>query len=252
VGDRFHCSLVTMCILFLLNEWIKNILQKKLASLSTIWLCFFITIRLNGSLPKHIVEKFNKVKVRELDRISSCDNKKVKAEKYLELKRKYFEVYDIYLDKALYEPKWLKKREVATIVKEAIYSRDGKEYELIAYTIMSNHAHLVILPIVERDLSRSINNRIEQSDDKSDMNVALQYPVTNILRKLKGSTARECNKILRRSGKFWQHESYDHAVRDGEALRRIVKYVLNNPVKAELAESWEEWEWNYYNGKFLV
>lgn len=60
---------------------------------------------------------------------------KVKAEKYLEYKKWYFKIYDDYLDKASYEPKWLLKIDIAAIVKEAIHNSDGKEYELIAYCI---------------------------------------------------------------------------------------------------------------------
>jgi hypothetical protein len=37
-----------------------------------------------------------------------------------------------------------------------------------------------------------------------------------------------------------------------KALRRIVDYVLNNPVKAGLVNVWEEWRYSYVNEKFLV
>ena len=78
--------------------------------------------------------------------------------------------------------------------------------------------------------------------------INLQNPiVTEILGKHKGSTARECNKLLNRSGKFWQHESYDHVVRNGKELNRIVNYVLYNPVKAGLCDEWEEWKYSYCN-----
>lgn len=75
--------------------------------------------------------------------------------------------------------------------------------------------------------------------------------VTDILRLIKGSTARECNKILNRSGSFWQQESYDHVVRDHIELLRIVEYVINNPVKASLCEKWEDWKWSYCNINYL-
>jgi len=83
---------------------------------------------------------------------------------------------------------------------------------------MPNHVHLVIIPIVER-IADSLN-----SGSKENL-----YIVTKVLQDLKKYTARECNKLLNRKGSFWQHESYDHVVRDMKALRRIVDYVLNNP-----------------------
>jgi putative transposase len=54
------------------------------------------------------------------------------------------------------------------------------------------------------------------------------------------------NKLLKRKGIFWQHESYDHVVRDQDECSRIIRYVLENPVKAGLAGSAGEWKWNYY------
>lgn len=71
------------------------------------------------------------------------------------------------------------------------------------------------------------------------------YKLTRILREIKGSTAREANKILKRSGAFWQHESYDHVVRDGKELERIIGYVLNNPVSAGFINDWKKWKWSY-------
>jgi hypothetical protein len=55
---------------------------------------------------------------------------------------------------------------------------------------------------------------------------------------LKGSSARECNLILSRTGQFWEHESFDHFVRAGKFYPTI-KYVLNNPVKARLVNTGE-------------
>ena len=43
--------------------------------------------------------------------------------------------------------------------------------------------------------------------------------------RLKGSTARQANLILGRTGEaFWQDESFDHRVRDEVELDRIVRY----------------------------
>jgi REP element-mobilizing transposase RayT len=65
------------------------------------------------------------------------------------------------------------------------------------------------------------------------------------MQSLKWYTAKECNKILNCTGQFWQHESYDHVVRNEEELNRIIEYILNNPVKAGLVETHEDWKWNY-------
>ncbi|HLK21736.1 MAG TPA: hypothetical protein VKT81_22460, partial [Bryobacteraceae bacterium] len=52
---------------------------------------------------------------------------------------------------------------------------------------------------------------------------------------LKGGTSRKTNLVLGRTGKhFWQDESYDHAVRDEDEMRRIRHYIEWNPVRAGL------------------
>ena len=64
--------------------------------------------------------------------------------------------------------------------------------------------------------------------------------LSSIMRSLNGRTAREANFALGRSGTFWEHENYDHVVRDEAELGRIITYVLGNPVKAGLADRPEE------------
>ncbi len=66
-----------------------------------------------------------------------------------------------------------------------------------------------------------------------------------ITRWLKGSTARQANLILGRTGEvFWQDESFDHRVRDEAGLERIARYVEHNPVSAGLSASPGDWQWS--------
>jgi len=69
--------------------------------------------------------------------------------------------------------------------------------------------------------------------------------LSTITQSLKGYTAHECNRLLGRHGQFWEHESYDHYVRDAAEFDRIVNYVLNNPVKAGLVADQNDWPWGY-------
>jgi REP element-mobilizing transposase RayT len=76
---------------------------------------------------------------------------------------------------------------------------------------MSNHVHMLITP---------------------------RIPVPKLMQALKGFTAREANRILGRKGEaFWQHESYDHWVRDARQFERIARYIEDNPVRAGLCAS---------------
>ena len=223
------------------RDEIKIFYQRHLPHYQPPGCTFFVTFRLTGSLPLYVIQKLKNEHEAQLKIISGIEDQKEKYRSYKEVQLNYFEKFDSVLDKYRKSVSWLKQPALAEKVKEVIHFYDGNTYDLIAYTIMPNHVHMVFTPIEEnvgRDLSRQQNG--------VDMNVDLQMPiVTDILRRLKGATSRECNKILNRSGAFWQHESYDHVVRDEDELSRIIEYVLNNPVKARLVDKWNDWKWSY-------
>jgi type I restriction enzyme R subunit len=50
--------------------------------------------------------------------------------------------------------------------------------------------------------------------------------------------------LLNRNGTFWQHESFDHWVRDVEEMERIMRYIEENPVKAGLVSSAALWPYS--------
>jgi REP element-mobilizing transposase RayT len=212
---------------------------------------FFVTYRLNGTLPVEVIERLKQEREKELKVIAGYDNSAVRKEKYKSYQSQYFSKFDKLLDGAGYGPTWLKDDKAAQIVKDTMHYFDKKSYDLICYTIMSNHVHQVFTPIVSQNVTRSetSGNKVTRVDG-NEANASL-YIVSKILQDLKSKTALKCNKILNRSGIFWQHESYDHVVRDDNELKRIVNYVLNNPVKVDLCEKWEDWKWSYCNFELL-
>ncbi|SRR6266498_3757052 len=186
----------------------------------------FITFRLADSLPLKVILSLREERERELK--STSDS----FERY-NIEERYFEHYDEYLDRCTSGPRWLENEEVARIVANKISNIDFFRYELLAYCIMPNHVHLLIEPSKVRTI---------QHKGKS-----ANYPVTETLRLLKGSTARDCNMALKREGSFWQHESYDHFIRSEDELEQTIKYILQNPVKAGLVKEWTDWEFTYVN-----
>jgi len=126
---------------------------------------------------------------------------------------------DRYLDEARCGPRFLAQEEIALAVVESI--QRGVllgHYELGAFVIMANHMHLLILPKIDP---------------------------SQLLKSLKGSSARQANVILGRTGeRFWRAESYDHWVRDQREWDRISDYIEQNPVKAGFAESAENYRWS--------
>ena len=100
----------------------------------------------------------------------------------------------------------------------------------------ANHVHVVFTPLPMRS---------SKTDNTTQTNSLCYNTLSTIMQSLKGYTARKANLLLGRSGPFWQHESYDHVIRDPSEWQRIVTYVLNNPVKAGLVDTWEKWQWSY-------
>lgn len=208
---------------------------------------FFVTYRLDGSLPVGIIKKLKEEREHALKEIAATDSQEIRSEKYKNYQSQYFGKFDKLLDNAGYGPTWLKNYQVAQKVKDTLHDFDKKNYNLICYTIMSNHVHQVFTPVVSERVTRSgvSRNKHKTTTSKGNEANASFYIVSKILQELKSKTALRSNKILNRSGAFWQHESYDHVVRDHNELIRIVKYVVNNPVKAGLCEKWEDWKWSY-------
>jgi hypothetical protein len=108
---------------------------------------------------------------------------------------------------------------------------------------MSNHVHTVFKPLMTEELARKLAIRaranFDNDEDEDDAVLAI------IMQSLKGYTARECNRVLKRHCTFWQHESFDRVVRDQAEFRKTIEYVINNPVKAGLVKKWEDWKWTY-------
>ncbi len=157
----------------------------------------------------------------------------------LSIQRKIFAKYEKALHTGNEGPIWLKNPAVAEVVKDAIHYRDSKEYNLLAYCIMSNHIHLVF-------------QHIDEMPQKgSTVSTRNDFPITKIMQELKRYTAKKSNKILEREGAFWQPESYDRVIRDQNELGKTISYTLNNPVKAGLASHWQEWPYNYCKPEFI-
>lgn len=203
---------------------------RKLPHIQPINATYFVTYRLVDSIPKGVLIKLQQEKEdfeRQLKRIKND----IEREKLSwEFQRKYFKKYDDLLDAIKSGPLWLKNNNIARINTKAIHIRDTIEYDLYAYSIMPNHVHIVF----------NINDDHIQQDKRNS-----QYPVTLVLQFLKRETAIESNKIINRRGQFWERESYDHIVRNHSALVRVIKYTINNPVKAGFVTRPEDWKWNY-------
>jgi len=209
----------------------------------------FVTFRLANSIPKAILSLYRKEKVwldseaRRLQKLRLTEDSpelRRHEERLMEFHRQWFKRFEDILHKAENGPTWLKDERVAALVADALRWRDGSVYRLDTYCIMSNHVHVVFMPHLSEASLRE-----KKTNDNKVFYESNDAPLDVIMHSLKSWTANEANALLERRGQFWEHESYDHVVRNDEEFHRIVAYVLNNPVKAGLVGDWQDWRWNW-------
>ena len=167
---------------------------------------YLVTFRLAGSLPASFLIQCKERASSEL--LTHSARKRMYG---------YQEDIQNYLDKGCGDC-WLKKPEIANLGNNAIRYFDHQRYELIAWTIMPNHVHVLLTLLGDSSLG-------------------------SILHSWKSFTGREANRILRRTGDFWQREYFDILVSSERQLEFFLRYVLNNPVKAGLCAQVFQWPW---------
>jgi REP element-mobilizing transposase RayT len=97
------------------------------------------------------------------------------------------------------------------LVLEHIKKGDPGFYKLAIAVVMPDHVHILLRPNPDRSLSQ-------------------------ILKGMKGSIARELNRRRRTSGSIWQDESFDRIMRDPNEFNQKLEYTLNNPVRKGLSD----------------
>jgi len=200
----------------------KSFYRRNLPHIQPLNTALFLTFRLAGSLPIEVLGRMADER-RLLEKALRNDPVESQS-RFRDLSRRHFAMLESWLDKTVVGPTWLADDRVAGVVVEALHHRDGKKYRLDSYSVMPNHVHSVFAPETQTNAPESLSS---------------------IMHSLKRNTAKRANQILSRSGSFWEHESFDHYIRNRTEWKRVIQYVLQNPVKAGLVKTWEEWPWNY-------
>jgi REP element-mobilizing transposase RayT len=110
----------------------------------------------------------------------------------------------------------LRDPRVARTVEDALLHFDAQRYRLLEWVVMPNHVHALIETIEGHRLG-------------------------DVLHSWKSFTAKKANKLLGRSGTFWQADFFDRYVRNEKHYNAIVNYIRNNPVVAGLIKRPEDW-----------
>ena len=92
------------------------------------------------------------------------------------------------------------------------------DIEIIAYCLMPNHVHLIVVPSTNDGLHRA-------------------------LKAAHGRYAQRINRIKEQKGHFWQGRYFSSPL-DGDYFLNAVRYVELNPVRAGLVNSAEDYRWS--------
>jgi putative transposase len=167
---------------------------------------FFVTYRLADSIPMKIIKEYKMLPKRKA------------ILRNLNTRRSWvFRRLDRYMDSNPNGPYWLANEEIAKLVKDSLLFNHKVHYELHAYCIMSNHVHILFTALKGAP------------------------QLFRLMQSHKSFTGRMANRLLERSGKFWELESYDVLIRDDKHFENVLRYIINNPVKAGLVTNYLDW-----------
>ena len=102
-----------------------------------------------------------------------------------------------------------------TILRDSL---ERQKVQILAFSLMPNHVHQVLIPPDETSLSEA-------------------------LRAAHGDYARAFNRKYQRSGHLWQNRFFSCPL-ESRHLYRAIRYVELNPVRAGLVEEAWEYEWS--------
>lgn len=97
------------------------------------------------------------------------------------------------------------------VVKEMQRLHEDQAVDSLAWVVMPDHLHWLF--------------SLGESDT-----------LCGVMKKLKARSARKINTYLESEGTIWQKAYYDHAIRDDEDIRRVARYIIANPLRANLVE----------------
>jgi REP element-mobilizing transposase RayT len=183
---------------------------------------YFITFRLAGSLPAHVVQEWRleRERLRSEERVETGEDADMRRRAALMHAK-----FDAQLDAAGDGPTHLRDPGLAQLVIDAVRFYATIRYDLYAYVVMPNHMHLVLRPLPK--------NASEQT-----------WGLDEIMHGIKGFTGKQANELLNQSGPFWQREYYDRLIRDDAEWAWYVEYTLHNPVAAGLCSEPVAWPWS--------
>jgi REP element-mobilizing transposase RayT len=179
---------------------------------------YFITFRLADSLPQSVLDRIES----ERHAIVTTANqllRDLRADERKKIGELSTPVIEQFLDTGAGACQ-LRNPLIAEELANTLRHFDEKRYRLFAWCIMPNHVHVVVRLFPSEQLAAVVHS-------------------------WKSFSAKQANRVLGVHGTFLRREYYDHLIRSEEEFEHAVRYVAENPGKANL----KHWRWVWVCGR---
>ena len=150
----------------------------------------------------------------------------------------YLDGYSYYLTVVTYRREPLLVDNIELLRKAFRLSKKKYTYKIDAIVILPDHFHMIITPEISKDYSKIIRAIKRSFVYGLDENIKAEA-------KLYVSDA----KYKRGHSGIWQERFYEHTIRDEKDFLEKMVYIKNNPIKHQLVERLEDWEYTSFNKK---
>jgi type I restriction enzyme R subunit len=176
---------------------------------------YFVTFRTEDSMPVEVSQQWRRrrddwLRRRGVAPGNSAGLSQLSKEQQREFHETFSREYLEYLDQGL-GACVLRRPKIARQVSDSLHHFDDVRYHLGDFVIMPNHVHLLVC------LLGSTN-------------------IEDLCYSWKKFSATQINRLLGRTGRLWQEESFDHLVRTQSQFEAIQRYIAENPIKAGLVD----------------
>ena len=175
----------------------------------------FITFRTHDSIPRAVLQKWEREKQAWLRRRGHSDTDhwsviipKLPEKDRVDFQKEFHRCREDFLD-TCHGRCLLRRPELAQIVADALLHFDGERYRMGDFIVMPTHVHLLAAFATTEAMARQCDSW-------------LHY------------TAFQINRTIGERDKFWQQEPFDHLVRSLEQYEYLLQYIAYNPRKARL------------------
>jgi putative transposase len=174
---------------------------------------YFLTFRLNDSLPDAVVQEHKREQEEWRARIAqelqtkACISEPT-AEEFEAFQLRWYRKMETVMDEG-HGSCALKNPRARDLVVNALLHFHANRYEMHGFVVMPNHVYCVVRPLAD-------------------------WQPEQLLHSWKRFSARQINLLSGTKGQMWQHDTWNRIVRNEEHWFRAMRYTTGNPERAKL------------------